>query len=40
MTLEEAWSKEKPSVDYFIVFGCMRHVIFQMPREENLKIKV
>jgi len=25
-TLEEAWSGEKPNVDYFRLFGCLAHV--------------
>ncbi|PHT78282.1 hypothetical protein T459_16334 [Capsicum annuum] len=37
MTPEKAWSEEKPSVDYFRVFGCVGHV--HIPDARRTKIK-
>ena len=39
MTSEEAWSGEKPSVDYFIDFGCVRHVHISGVNRRKLKNK-
>jgi len=37
MTPEDAWSREKPSVDYFKVFGCAGHV--HIPDAKRNKIE-
>jgi len=39
MTPEEAWSGEKPSVDYFRVFGCVRHVHIPDAKRNKLEDK-
>lgn len=39
MTPEEAWSGEKPSVEYFRVFGCVGHVHIPDARRTKLEDK-
>ena len=39
ITPEEAWSEEKPSFDYFRVFGCVGHVHIPDARRTNLEEK-
>ena len=39
MTPEEAWSGEKPSVDYLRVFGCMGHVHILDAKRSKLEDK-
>ncbi|KAF2295179.1 hypothetical protein GH714_031933 [Hevea brasiliensis] len=38
-TPEEAWSGEKPSVDYFRVFGCVGHVHIPDAKRTKLEVK-
>lgn len=37
MTPKEAWSREKPSVEYFRVFGCVGHV--HIPDARRIKLE-
>ena len=39
MTPEEAWSRSKPSVDHFRVFGCISHVHIPDNKRTNLDDK-
>ena len=39
MTPEEAWSKHKPSVSRFIIFGCIAHVHVPNNKTTNLENK-
>ena len=39
MTPKEAWSKVKPSVDYFRVFGCLGHVHIPDAKRSKLEDK-
>jgi hypothetical protein len=36
MTLEEAWSGRKPSINHFRVFGCLSHVY--VPDSKKIKL--
>jgi len=36
MTLEEAWSGRKPSINHFRVFGCLSHV--HVPDSKKMKL--
>ena len=38
-TLEEAWSGDKPSVEYFRIFGCISHVHISDKRRTKLDDK-
>ena len=39
MTPEEAWTGEKPLVDYFRVFGCAKHVHILYAKRSKLEYK-